>query len=228
MKTRPHIVTQTRLHDTAVLSRIADLIAARMAAAGSLKNVLGYSRVLIRLMKIILDLTLHNDCFSSRQAVLGSPRLRKRVTERLGGARALRLWRRRAVWNKARLAAMARGEYRAASSRRAALAPRPVARRNRSGGPVKTASHFETAPAKFRLPVLKNPEYVYRPRVQPKRRAAPQKRFPAVVLWPHELDGQYVPNFKSRARVPSGGGYKPYDAAPPPDGLSALAIFAPP
>ena len=224
MKTRPHIVMQTRLHDTAVLTRSADLIAARMGSACSLKNVLGYSRVLIRVMKIILDLTLHNDCYARRREVLESPRLRRSVIERLGGAQALRIWRRRQAWNKARLAAMACGDYRVGSSRHVPPSQRPAARRNRSGGPVQTASLFETAPAKFRLPVLKNPEYVYRPRMRSISRATPQKRFPSVVLWPHELDGQYVPNFKSRAGFPSGGGYASDDAAPPRENSLRLPL----
>lgn len=112
MKTRPHIVTQTCEYDTAAMYSNADLLAARMGTAGSLKTILGYSRVLIRIMKIILDLTLHNDCFVRRRDVLGSPRLRKLVTERLGGAHGLLKWRRQNTWNKARLAAIASGEYR--------------------------------------------------------------------------------------------------------------------
>ena len=230
MKTRPHIVTQSCLYDTDALTRCADLLAARMGVTEGLKNVLGYSRVLIRVMKIILDLTLHNDCFSRRQAVLKSPRLRKSVMEHLGGAEVLRLWRRRQAWNQARLAAMNCGEYRAASSRHAAPASCPVARPNQTGrsvAPTDTAAHFEIIPAKFRLPVLQNLNYVYRARAQTKRHAERQRRFPAVVLWPHELDGQYVPNFKSRARTP-GGGYVNTPTTPPPTGHSGPAIFAPP
>ena len=210
MKTRPHIVTQTHLYDTHALTRSADLIAARMGTASSLKNLLGYSRVLIRVMKIILDLTLHNNCFARRREVLDSPRLRRSVMERLGGAQALRLWRRRQAWNKARLAAIACGEYRPASSRHATPTPRPAASRKPQGRPgvrANDASHSETPPANFRLPALQNLSYVHRPGMRPVRRAAPQRRSPAVVLWPHELDGQYVPNFKSRAGFPIGTEY---------------------
>jgi len=158
MKTRPHIVTQTRLYDVAGLYRNADLLAARMgllerSGRTNLIKAIGYSRVLIRII---------------RNSSVG------------GGA-----------------------------------------------FPDKS-SNPQTSPAKFRLPVLQNLRYAHRPRVITKHRAKPQKRFPAVVLWPHELDGQYVPNFQSRARVPDGGGYATYNAPPPPAGASAIAIFAPP
>ena len=236
MKTRPHIVTQTRLYDVAGLYRNADLLAARMgllerSGRTNLIKAIGYSRVLIRIMKIILDVTLHNDCFTRRREVLDSPRLRKLVMERLGGAHALLRWRRRDTWNKARLAAIASGEYRPAFEPAGLPVRRQTPPRNSSVGggafPDKS-SNPQTSPAKFRLPVLQNLRYAHRPRVITKHRAKPQKRFPAVVLWPHELDGQYVPNFQSRARVPDGGGYATYNAPPPPAGASAIAIFAPP
>ena len=240
MKTRPHIVTQTGLYDTAGLYRVADLLAAKMGTAGSLKTVLGYSRVLIRVMKIILDLTLHNNCFALRWEVLGSPRLRRSVMERLGGAEALRLWRRRAAWNKARLAAIASGKYRPISEPQI----RPVLQRGKTpalpGGAsnlngISTAGTLAKAPARtdyypaaFRLPVLQNLDYVHGLRRPAKTCAQPEKRFPSVVLWPHELDGQYVPNFKSRARVPEGAGFAAYSAAAAPAGTDQNAIFAPP
>ena len=240
MKSRPHIVTQSGLYDTAGLYRVADLLAARMGTAGSLKNVLGYSRVLIRVMKIILDLTLHNNCFALRREVLESPRLRKSVMERLGGVQALVLWRRRNTWNTARLAAIASGEYRPMPE------PQIPMTVQRKLGPVQPAgalrvedkpaacilpkvpSRADNYPAAFRLPVLQNLDYVHRPRAQGASRASPQKRVPIIVLWPHELDGQYVPDFTNRVQVPGGGGGADYDAAMPPPGHTAPNIFAPP
>jgi len=57
MKTRPHIVTQTRLYDTAGLYRNADLLAARMgllerSGRANLIKAIGYSRVLIRIIDL--------------------------------------------------------------------------------------------------------------------------------------------------------------------------------
>ena len=240
MKTRPHIVTQTDLYDTAGLYRVADLLAAKMETAGSLKNVLGYSRVLIRVMKIILDLTLHNNCFALRREVLESPRLRKSVMERLGGVQALVLWRRQEAWNKARLAAIASGKYRPAAGPqipiRAQREKPPVSPggasnlggKSAAGTLPKAPAHTDNYPAAFRLPVLQNLDYVHRLRRPAKTRAKPEKRFPAVVLWPHELDGQYVPDFKSAARVPNAEGYPAYREASPPAGVGKCAIFAPP
>jgi len=231
MKTRPHIVTQTCVHDISALQRCADLIAARMAVPTAARAAIGYGRVLIRVMKIILDLTLHNDCFARRRDVLGSPRLRRLVIERLGGAHALLRWRRRDTWNKARLAAIASGEYRPAFEPAGLPARRQAPPQTRPAGAGATfdkSSKPQTPSAKFCLPVLQNLRYVHRPRIITKHRAKPQKRFPAVVLWPHELDGQYVPNFQNRVRVPDGGGYATYNAPPPPAGPSSLPIFAPP
>jgi len=225
MKTRPHIVTQTRLHDTAGLYRCVDLIAARMGAPTVAQMAIRYGRVLIRVMKIILDVTLHNDCYARRRDVLESPRLRKLVMERLGGAQALLRWRRKDTWNKARLAAIASGEYRPAFGPNVRPSLRQVLPRNSS---AESVPQGQPSPAKFRLPVLQNLRYVHRPRFITKHRAKPQKRFPSVVLWPHELDGQYVPNFKSRACVPEGAGYVDYCAAIPPAGHAGRAIFAPP
>jgi len=175
MKTRPHIVTQTRLYDVAGLYRNADLLAARMgllerSGRTNLIKAIGYSRVLIRIIRPAFE-------------PAGLP-VRRQTPPRnssVGG-----------------------------------------------GAFPDKSSNPQTSPAKFRLPVLQNLRYAHRPRVITKHRAKPQKRFPAVVLWPHELDGQYVPNFQSRARVPDGGGYATYNAPPPPAGASAIAIFAPP
>ncbi len=209
MKTRPHIVTQTCVHDTSALQRCADLLCARMAVPAAAQAAIGYGRVLIRVMKIILDLTLHNDCYTRRRDVLDSPRLRRLVMERLGGAHALLRWRRRNTWNTARLAAIASGEYRppfepaALPVRRQASPQTPQVGAWASPG---KSSNPTPPPAKFRLPMLQNLRYVRKPRIITKHRAKPQKRFPAVVLWPHELDGQYVPDFQSRARVPDSGG----------------------
>ena len=203
----------------------------------NLIKAIGYSRVLIRIMKIILDLTLRNNCFARRKAVLESPRLRRLVMERLGGAPALLRWRRKETWNKARLAVIASGEYRPVREPH-----RPPARTPRQSPPERMVQIERLAqnilpenpsppaagPAKFRLPVLQNLRYVRRPRIITKHRAKPQKRFPAVVLWPHELDGQYVPDFQSRARVPDPGGYAAYRPAAAPDRPGQSAIFAPP
>ena len=237
MKTRPHIVTQTCVHDTSALQRCADLLCARMAVPATARAAMGYGRVLIRVMKIILDVTLHNDCFVRRRDVLDSPRLRRLVTERLGGAPALLRWRRKETWNKARLAAIASGEYRPVREPH-----RPPARTPRQSPPkrrvqierlaqsllLENPSPPAAGPAKFRLPVLQNLRYVRKARITTKHRAKPQKRFPAVVLWPHELDGQYVPDFQSRVRVPEPGGYAAYRPAAAPDLPGQSAIFAPP
>ncbi len=237
MKTRPHIVTQTCVHDTSALQRCADLLCARMAVPTAAQAAISYGRVLIRVMKIILDLTVHNDCFVRRRDVLDSPRLRRLVTERLGGAPALLRWRRRNTWNKARLAAIASGEYRPVRELH-----RPPARTPRQSRPKRAVQIDRRAqslfpenpappaagPAKFRLPVLQNLRYVHRPRIITKHRTKPQKRFPAVVLWPHELDGQYVPDFQSRVRVPESADFADYRMASPPAGHAGRAVFAPP
>lgn len=228
MKARPHIVTQTRVYDTTGLRRNADLLAARMGTAGSLKNFLGYSRTLIRIMKIILDLTLRNDCFVAKREVLDSPRLRARVTEQIGGAHALLKWRRQNTWNKARLAAIASGEYRPSAE-----PVMPAARRAKVKPEAVTSKPAAVRPATpalkpFRLPVLQNLRYVPRAAPASKRRARAVARYPSIVMWPHELDGQFVPNFISRARRPDAGGFPPYAADKPASGSPLRRIFAPP
>ena len=219
MKPRPYIVTQTRSLETAGLYRCADKLAARMGELGAARRtakMIRYSRLLIRVMRIIMDVTLGNNCYTARRDVLGSARLRRKVTEQLGGARALVLWRRKAAWNAARLAAVASGTYRTparkdSASRQAALiqaAPQSASRFAANAGPMRAASSRPKAPVAaaafkaFRLPVLQNLNYVPPVRRPASARQALQRRFPCIVVWPHELDGQYVPNFKSRASRP--------------------------
>lgn len=230
MKTRSHIVTQTCVYETAGLYRSADAIASRMGSVSGLKNVIGYSRVLIRIIKIILDLTLHNDCFIRRRNVLETPRLRQQVTERLGGAPALLKWRRQNTWNKARLAAIASGEYRPPARTDMPVSmhrPRPIAAAAAVQPKTSKPTSAVPGPAKFRLPVLQNLRYVARRRGNPAGRAKPETRFPSVVLWPHELDGQYVPDFQSRVHIPYGM-YGEYSAAGAASGYAPPAPGAPP
>ena len=214
MKRRPYIVTQTQRLETAGLCRCAAGLAARMGTAGSAARMIRYSRLLIRVMRIILDVTIGNNCYAARRDVLKSARLRRKVTEQLGGARALALWRRKAAWNKARLAAMTRGDYRRPAAGQIATQAAPQAVPGFAAKAARKAAEVsgpETSPAPapvkaFRLPVLQNLDYV--PPAHRRRarfRPLPQRRFPCIVVWPHELDGQYVPNFKSRALRPRPG-----------------------
>lgn len=153
--------------------------------------------------------------------------------ERLGGAPALLRWRRQNTWNKARLAAVASGEYRPMPEPHIPMTAqrlKPADTNKRSK--VKTLfikpAPRPSGPAKFRLPVLQNLRYVPRPGSQKARRAKPETRYPSVVLWPHELDGQYVPDFTSRARRPKGSPHETCDAAAAGDGHAPPGIFAPP
>ncbi len=86
---------------------------------------------------------------------------------------------------------------------RAPVQLRP-ARKARPPAGMKPSSDAPES-AVFRLPVLQNLNYTYRPRRAAPVRRSPQPQFPCIVMWPHELDGQYVPNFRSRARRPSAG-----------------------
>jgi len=91
MKTRPHIVTQKCVMPTGGLYRCAAGLAERIKTAGNAgqaREMHRFSALVIRVMKIILDLTLHNNCFERRRDVLASPKLRARVAEQLGGAPA--------------------------------------------------------------------------------------------------------------------------------------------
>ncbi len=228
MKTRPHIVTQKCVMPTSGLYRCADGLAKRIKAAGDAgraREMHRFSALVIRVMKIILDLTLHNNCFERRRDVLASPKLRARVAEQLGGAPALERWRRKNTWNKARLAAIASGEYKPPAQ--ADLMPA----RRRSVIVTQTkppAAENDNRPAPFRLPVLQNLRHRARPRVSIGRRAARQARFPSVVIWPHELDGQYVPGFASKATRPAAGGYAAYAAPAVGAGFAAAISGAPP
>jgi len=230
MKTRPHIVTQKCVLPTAGLYRCADGLAARIKRAGDsgqAREMHRFSALVIRVMKIILDVTLHNNCFVRRREVLASPRLRAGVAEQLGGAPALERWRRKKTWNTARLAAIASGAYKPPAPGYAA----PIVRRGGAGRKPSSdacAGLPAARPSSFRLPVLKNLCHRARPVLTVGTRAAPQKRFPAIVVWPHELDGQYVPGFTSAASrpqnhpalyapwpMPGGGGAAGIAGAPP-------------
>ncbi len=228
MKTRPHIVTQSRVYDTAGLYRSASLLTEGIKTAGPLGDVLGYSRILIRVMKIILDLTLHNNCFVRRRDVLASATLRGRVMERLGGAHALMTWRRKNIWNKARLAAIASGSYCPPAGGEGSQTGAPVTAEAPEKSQPANASKPPADPEPFRLPVLKSLRPAARPRAGVLRRAKPQRRFPSIVLWPHELDGQYVPGFENRARRPDGGGYSALTTTSCAAGYRQSKAFFPP
>ncbi len=228
MKTRPHIVTQTCVLPTAGLYRCADGLAARIKRAGDggqEREMHRFSALVIRVMTIILDVTLHNNCFVRRREVLASPRLRAGVAEQLGGAPALEKWRRKNTWNTARLAAIASGAYKPPAPGYAA----PIVRRGGAG--LNADARFKSPavrPSSFRLPVLKNLRHRARPVLTVGTRAAPQKRFPAIVVWPHELDGQYVPGFTSAASRPQNHPalYAPWPV--PGGGVAAGIAGAPP
>lgn len=226
MKTRPHIVTQTCVIKTGGFERSANALAARMEEAGhagGMRWMIRYSAVLIRLMKIILDLTERNTCFTRRREVLASPKLRSRIMESLGGAHALEKWRRQDTWNRARLRAIADGTYIQQSVPDIAPARKPKLRPFASPATPPLTSPKprrikRAGPPEFRLPVLQNLRAVPAWRRALSKPAPRQARRLCTVLWPHELDGQYVPGFKSRARHP-GGAYSDYAA--PADTASA-------
>ena len=230
MRTRPHIVTQTCVIDTGSLTRSATLLAARMGRGGRLGVVLRFSYLLNRIMRMIIDLTERNMCFARRRDVLSDTRLRRRVYEALGGAQAMIKWRRRDAWNKARLAAMAAGRVRPDFQQGSDLVSKKPAPRSSGRKPAPASgqdiSQLPPPAPKFRLPVLQNlgatPGRTARasgPRTGPPRRLC-------TVLWPHELDGQYVPDFISRARRPGSdsGGY----ASPAADDVAPPAIAGAP
>ena len=223
-------MTQKCVLPTAGLYRCADGLAARIKRAGDggqAREMHRFSALVIRVMTIILDVTLHNNCFVRRREVLASPRLRAGVAEQLGGAPALQRWRRKNTWNTARLAAIASGEYRPPARGYAA----PIVRLGWAGLKPNADARLKSPaarPSSFRLPVLKNLRHRARPVLTIGTRAAPQKRFPTIVVWPHELDGQYVPGFMSTASrpqnhpalyapwpVPGGGGSGGIAGAPP-------------
>jgi|GEM_PF-6573347 len=90
------------------------------------------------------------------------------------------------------------------------------------------AADNDNRPAPFRLPVLQNLRHRARPRVSIGRRAGRQAGFPSVVMWPHELDGQYVPGFVSKATRPAAGGYAAYAAPAVGAGVAGSIAGAPP
>lgn len=224
MKTRPYFVTQSQRLDLSGLERSAVLLAERMEGARPLRDVIGYGRVLIRVMKIIMEVALGNECFERRRIALSSPKSRAQLSEILGGAVALKKWRRKAAWNAGRLDAIAKGEYRAPNP----LYDGPQSKRRPVSAPASKRAARKSPkakpPAAFRLPPQRD---LLRTPVAPPaggKRAAPCPRSPSIVIWPHEIDGQYVPDFVNRARRPAcdtGGDYMPMpagvcEAAKPP------------
>lgn len=93
MKTRPYIVTASYEIDTSGFYRVADAIVARMRGhiEKPAREIIRSSRLLLTVMAMIMDITLRNNCFARRQAVLDSPDLRRRVLDSLGGAHAAEL-----------------------------------------------------------------------------------------------------------------------------------------
>lgn len=223
MKTRPHIVTQTTVICTDALCRSQRLIAERIGregAAGRDAAMLRFCRFLIRVTKIVLAVTIANDCYKRRKAALETPESRRRLHEHLGGAPAIKKWRRLETWNKGREAAIADGSYCAQAPQAYTAAPRP----KRVLKPATSGACNVKPVAAFRLPPQR--DYLST-RPAPRAgliRGAQAARFPCIVVWPHELDGQYVPGFQSRARQPGGGvnfaqaafaGVKAENPAPP-------------
>ena len=189
--------------------------------------MLRFSGLLIWAMRTLVYLTERNRCFARRREVLGNATLRRRVYDALGGAPAMLKWRRQDAWNKARLDAIARGQV---TPECAPKAPRPALGRAGPETPVSPSVRplfMQTGPAllpEFRLPVLQNLRG-RAPAVQSvfKRRAGAPRRL-CTVLWPHELDGQYAPDFHSRASRP-GSGYGDY-TAPHTGAVMGSAIVA--
>ena len=207
-----------------------------MGRGGGLGTVLRLSYVLIRVMRMIVDITERNMCFARRRDVLSDARLRRRVYEGLGGAPALEAWRRRNAWTKARLAAIAAGRVRPEPQQVSdpvfkKRAPRPAGRMPAPASGPDKAPVPPPAP-EFRLPVLQNlaakparARGVFFGRASVRREGTPRRL--CTVLWPHELDGQYVPNFQSRARRPAGE-YHSYAAPAAREFTPAAIAGAPP
>lgn len=207
MKTRPYIVTARRLMDTAGFYRVADALAARMGRQGRVRDVIRTAGLLLKVMGMIVDITLRNTCFTRRQAVLESPVLRARLLEQLGGAPAAQRWRRQHIWNKSREACIASGKV---ADPRAQAWPKPAHARPNVQTQIKAQASAQFAAldggaaalSTFRFPPLRHWHRIGRPHVYAGSRAAPSPRYPSIVIWPHELDGQYVPEFQSRCVRP--------------------------
>ena len=209
MKTRPYFVTQTDLLPTEGLERACDLLSGRIAKAddaGNQKLFFKLAGTLHRFVRCLLGIAWSNYYLILRERALATPRSRAELMDRLGGAHALLRWRRKDVWNKGRLAAIADGTYRPQGAqpwdpsvpRRETPAPRPKPTQRSSRAP-KSVRDFQLPPQRDLLRAPRNPI------IFTGERAAPQPRRGLVVVWPHELDGQYVPNFKSRASHPQTG-----------------------
>lgn len=170
-----------------------------------------YCKLLISVMKNILSLTLDNECFARRRDALASPNSRRNLLEKIGGAHRLKTWRRRETWNKGRLQAIADGSYRPNAplpgwepKSKPAPIQRPV---KPSRAVVPIARNPAKLPAVFRLPPQRDLLRAHHRRARVKRRADPAPPLPCIVVFPHEIDGQYVPGFTSRAAFPAAQGY---------------------
>ncbi len=225
MKMRAYFVTAAGLLDTAGLYRVAEALLVRMrgeagrhGAPGSRQSVRALVRssaLLIKIMKMIAAVTLRNNCFLRRREVLGSAKLRARVLEQLGGVPAATRWRRKHIWNKGREACIASGQV-ADPRRQLIAAPKHFVRRRggEAAGPGAAQLPQSAGLNEFRFPPLRDWNRIGRPRARCGSRAAPAPRYPSIVVWPHELDGQYVPGFRTRCTRPAAGEARRF--APPP------------
>ena len=209
MRTRPYFVTQTDLLPTAGLERACELLTGRIAKAndgGNDKLFFKLAGTLHRFVRCLLGIAWSNYYFTIRKRALASPRSREELLAKLGGAHALLRWRRKEVWNKGRLAAIADGTYRRPGAQPwDACVPRKP-EKTRKAKPAQKRTTLSKAPPEFRLPPLKDLlRDPHNPIIFTGERAAPNPHIPVVVIWPHEIDGQYVPNFTSRARRPQSG-----------------------
>jgi|GEM_PF-836990 len=225
MKTRAYFVTAAGLLDTAGLYRVADALLVRMrgeagrqGAPGSRQSVRALVRssaLLIKIMKMVAAVTLRNNCFLRRREVLGSPKLRARVLEQLGGVHAATRWRRKHIWNKGREACIAAGQVPDPRRQLIAAPKHLVLRRGgAAAGPGAAQLPQSAGLNEFRFPPLRDYSRIGRPRARSGSRAAPVPRYPSIVVWPHELDGQYVPGFQTRCTRPAAGDARSF--APPP------------
>ena len=173
----------------------------RAVGAGKTAAVLRLARLTLRVFRIYAAMAMRNACFLARERALATPGARRDVMAGLGGARALHLWRRKAIWNKARAEAIARGEIAAVKPARKARVKVRVKPNADLPDTFKAPPEPGETPAHFRLPVIADPSVqggfgICGPR------APAQPRYPSIVIYPHELDGQYVPDFISRASYP--------------------------
>lgn len=140
-----------------------------------------------------------------------------------------RSWRRKAIWNKGSEACIASGEV-PDPRLRAGLAP--ASRRQVKPARIVPAAASPARPGSvlkdFRFPVLRDWNRVGRACAQPAFRSAPTPRYPSIVMWPHELDGQYVPELQRRAAFPTDAGFAPYAGGSAPQFTPAPATPAPP